>query len=198
LADATWRGSTTSIIPIQVADDIRIEDINVNLSIAHTWLRDLSIQLVGPDGTTVSLVTRRGGSGDNLIATIDDQATKSVTSISSALTVSGTFRGEQALSSFRGKSAKGLWTLRITDNERGDVGQLLKAELDILPANSASTAKVSMNSGRSTPVPSTSIAVKTSQFVYSVIETSTFKVSDDTVQRERFRRSVDQIFARWL
>ena len=96
LADATWRGTTSTNIPIQVADDIRIEDINVSLSIAHTWLRDLSVQLISPDGTVVNLVTRRGGSGDNLIATIDDQATSSVTSISNALTVTGSFRGEQA------------------------------------------------------------------------------------------------------
>ena len=198
LADATWRGATSTNVPIQIADDIRIEDINVNLSIAHTWLRDLSIQLISPDGTVVNLVTRRGGSGDNLIATIDDQATSSVTSISNALTVSGSFRGEQALSSLRGKSAKGQWILRVTDSERGDVGQLLKAELDILPAITTSSTKTSSKFTRTAVMPTTNIAVRAYQLGYSVIDTSTFKTSDETGQRERLRRSVDQIFSRWL
>ncbi len=198
LADATWRGTTSTNVPIQIADDIRIEDINVNLSITHTWLRDLSVQLISPDGTVVNLITRRGGSGDNLIATIDDQATSSVTSISNALTVSGSFRGEQALSSLRGKSAKGQWIIRITDNERGDVGQLLKAELDILPAITATSAKITTKSLGSASMPTTNNAVRANQFGYSVVDTATFKISEDSVQRERFRRSVEQIFARWL
>ena len=198
LADATWRGTTSTNIPIQIADDIRIDDINVNLSITHTWLRDLSVQLISPDGTVVNLVTRRGGSGDNLIATIDDQATLSVTSISNALTVSGSFRGEQALSSLRGKSAKGQWIIRITDNERGDVGQLLKAELDIRPAITASSTQTTTKSVGSASMPTTNNSVRANQFGYSVVDTATFKISDDSVQRERFRRSLDQIFARWL
>ena len=197
LADATLRSTTTTNIPIQVTDDIRIEDINVNLNIAHTWLGDLSIRLISPDGTVVNLVTRRGGSGDNLIATIDDQASSSITSIASALTVSGSFRGEQALSSLQGKSAKGQWTLRITDNERGDVGQVLKAELDILPAATASSNMTTSKTTASGVSSATNNALRSVQAVFANFDSAVWRAAEDASQRERLRRSVDQIFALW-
>jgi subtilisin-like proprotein convertase family protein len=197
LADATARGATTTNIPIQVADDIKIEDINVNMNIAHTWRGDLSIRLISPNGTVVNLVSRRGGSGDNLIATIDDQATSSVTTMSSALTVSGSFRGEQALSSLRGKSAKGQWTLQITDNARGDVGQITKAELDILPASSTLNARVSSKATASSVPLHSSDTARASQLGTVRFGTPGIASSEDSIQRERFRRSVDHFFASW-
>ncbi len=138
LADATSRSSTTTNIPINVADDIAIEDLNVSLNISHTWVGDLTIRLIAPDGTTVTLLRRRGGNGDNLQVTIDDQAIANPSSIAAASKIYGSFRGEQALSAFQGHSAKGRWTLQVIDQARGDVGYLQSVQLQIVPkANNA-------------------------------------------------------------
>ena len=50
--------------------------MDVQVSITHTYVSDLDIFLIGPDGTRVELSTGNGGSGDNYSGTIfDDEAT---------------------------------------------------------------------------------------------------------------------------
>ena len=139
LNDASSRSSTTTSIPITVSDDILIGDINVVLDISHTWIGDLSIRLISPSGTTSTLVQRRGGSGDNLRVTLDDQASSNIATIAAATNITGTFRGEQSLSAFRGRSAKGVWTLQVIDQARGDTGFLNRVQLQITPATTAAS-----------------------------------------------------------
>ncbi|MCY2973931.1 MAG: S8 family serine peptidase [Planctomycetota bacterium] len=142
LSDATSRSSTTTRIPITVSDDIRIGDINVVLDISHTWIGDLSIRLTSPTGVTTTLVQRRGGSGDNLRVTIDDDAGASISSIAAATNITGTFRGEQSLTAFRGLSARGVWTLQVTDQARGDTGVLNRVQLQITPTPTAASSTI--------------------------------------------------------
>ncbi len=56
--------------------------VNVNLTLTHTWVEDLRIYLVSPDGTKVTLSQNSGGDGDNYTETVFDQ--DSQVSISSA------------------------------------------------------------------------------------------------------------------
>lgn len=142
LSDATSRSSTTTRIPITVSDDIRIGDINVVLDISHTWIGDLSIRLTSPTGVTTTLLQRRGGSGDNLRVTIDDQANSSVSSITAATNITGTFRGEQSLTAFRGLSARGVWTLQVIDQARSDTGILNRVQLQITPTSTAASSTI--------------------------------------------------------
>jgi subtilisin family serine protease len=57
-------------IPIVVNQDVRITDLDVRLSITHTYDSDLVISLLGPNGVTRILSNRRGGSGDNFSGTV--------------------------------------------------------------------------------------------------------------------------------
>jgi len=109
------------------------------LDISHTWIGDLSIRLISPSGTTSTLVQRRGGSGDNLRVTLDDQASSNISTIAAATNITGTFRGEQSLSAFRGRAAKGVWTLQVIDQARGDTGFLNRVQLQITPATTAAS-----------------------------------------------------------
>ena len=109
------------------------------LNISHTYVRDLGIVLIAPDGTTRTLINRRGGSTDNIQVTLSDEATVGVASLS---TLRGTVRPEQSLSAFDGKNAKGRWILQVTDFERGDVGQLLTGQL-VIKTTSPITAAAS-------------------------------------------------------
>lgn len=136
--------ATVHRFPIDVPDGIIISDLDVVLNISHTYVRDLGILLIAPDGTSRSLINRRGGSSDNIQVTLSDEATTSVASLS---TLRGTVRSEQSLSAFDGKNAKGRWILQITDFERGDVGRLLTGQLVITttsPIVAASTSNTSL------------------------------------------------------
>jgi subtilisin family serine protease len=159
LADATNRGSRTTTVPINVTGNFLVQDLNVRLNVSHTYLSDLTIRLIGPDGTAVNLVQRRGGSGDSLQVLIDDQATSSITTIPTSSLTSGTYRGEQGLATFQGKSAQGRWTLQITDNARADVGYLTSAQLEFSPTSGTQqTANATRSATASKPTSQTWLA----------------------------------------
>ena len=96
-------GNTTATLTIN--EDITIADLSVKLNINHTYDQDLYIHLRGSDGTDVSLVNWRGGSGDNFNNTVfDDEATTAISAAGAPF--SGTFRPETSLSVFDGKLAE--------------------------------------------------------------------------------------------
>lgn len=84
-----------------------VVDVNVTVNITHTYIGDLTVSLVHPDGTTVILHNKTGGSADNIVTSYD------------TLTVPA-----QSLSAFNSKSPTGTWTLKMTDTAAADVGTL--------------------------------------------------------------------------
>ena len=117
---ADFRRTTSTLT---ITDDFLISDISVTLNLSHTYDSDLRITLVGPDGTQVVLVDRRGGSGNNFTNTVlDDEA--SVTIADGRAPFTGVYRPESLLSAFDGKSMQGTWTLWIDDLARADFGRI--------------------------------------------------------------------------
>ncbi len=117
-----------------------IQDVNVKLDLEHTFTSDLVITLSGPDGSSVELVHRTGGSGDNFSeTTFDDDASTAISLASPPF--AGTFSPHQALSAFDGKPANGTWTLEVNDLFSGDGGSLKEWELEIV------TDEPSVNTG---------------------------------------------------
>jgi subtilisin-like proprotein convertase family protein len=97
--------------------------VKVRVDIQHTWTGDLTLTLASPDGTTVTLAERAGGSGDDFTGTVfDDAATTAVAS--GAAPFGGSYRPNQPLSAFAGRGGSGTWTLRVRDDAAGDVGTL--------------------------------------------------------------------------
>jgi serine protease len=116
---------------IAVGSDITIGDIDVRLNITHTYVSDLRIYLRGPDGTTVQLFNRRGGSGDNFTNTLfSDEAATAISG--GAAPYNGTYRPEQLLSAFDGKNARGTWQLIVQDLAGGDVGRINSWSLTVV------------------------------------------------------------------
>ncbi len=108
-----------------------ITKVTASLHITHTFDADLEMLLVGPDLTTIDLSAGNGGSGDNYGSScsartvFDDAAATSITA--GAAPFVGTFRPEDPLSAFVGKSgsaASGTWKLRVKDNAAVDIGTL--------------------------------------------------------------------------
>lgn len=101
----------------------RVADINVTLSLTHTWLPDLDIYLVSPNGTRVELVTDLPSNQSFMTdTTFDDQATSSI--LTGAGPFTGAFRPEGSLDLMNGLNPSGVWTLEIADDNQADFGTL--------------------------------------------------------------------------
>ncbi len=110
-------------LPTAINNTFGVEQ--VCLSLTHTYVEDLTLSLVAPDGTIVTLVSNEGGSGDNMQNTCFLwNATTLITSGSAPFT--GTYRPEGELADVNnGQNPNGQWRLRINDNANNDEGELL-------------------------------------------------------------------------
>ncbi|MET9463905.1 S8 family serine peptidase [Streptomyces sp. NPDC006544] len=72
--------------------------LKVGVNIVHTYIGDLKVDLVAPDGTVYTLHNRAGGSTDNINQTYTVNASSEV--------------------------ANGTWKLRVNDNAGGDTGKI--------------------------------------------------------------------------
>jgi subtilisin-like proprotein convertase family protein len=96
----------TTTSTINIADDLSITGVKVNVDIAHTYRGDLVAKLRSPEGKEVVLHNRAGGSADNLVL-------------------------EANPADFNGLSSKGAWSLVVEDKAAQDVGTLKSWKLDI-------------------------------------------------------------------
>jgi len=116
-------GAVTNSV-ISYGDNFTINDLNVNLNLDHTWVGDLTIVLISPDGTQVVLADGVCGNCDDMVdVTFDDEAADPITGASDPIT--GPYQPEGSLADFDGLQTVGDWTLRITDNANQDGGTLL-------------------------------------------------------------------------
>ena len=154
--------------------DVIINDLNVEVTLTHSWVGDLRLRLRAPNGQEVILFVRRGGSGDNLTGTVfDDEAPLSLTEGLAPFT--GSFRPEGNLSLFNGRNAYGTWRLYVDDQSLGVTGLLQSWSLVIEPRTgisrvsaqekeqrflSARQAATAAEVGASAPAPSAPLAAK--------------------------------------
>ncbi|MCX4775778.1 S8 family peptidase [Streptomyces sp. NBC_01264] len=72
--------------------------LKVGVNIVHTYIGDLKVDLIAPDGTAYTVHNRTGGSADNINQTYTVNASSEV--------------------------ANGTWKLRVNDNAGGDTGKI--------------------------------------------------------------------------
>jgi subtilisin-like proprotein convertase family protein/subtilisin family serine protease len=97
---------------IQVTEEGSIASIKVEVDITHTYIGDMIIKLISPQGISVVLHNRNGGSTKNITKTYDMQNTP-------------------ALSAFDSQSIKGQWVLQVADVASIDAGTLNSWKLHI-------------------------------------------------------------------
>ena len=90
---------------LEVSQRGLIREIRIGIDLTHTYIGDLRIDLIAPDGTAVTLHNHRGGSTDNI---------RRVYTVSQL----------PALAALEGKQIQGIWRLRVVDTWRLDVGRL--------------------------------------------------------------------------
>ncbi|NQV27862.1 MAG: proprotein convertase P-domain-containing protein, partial [Rhodopirellula sp.] len=119
----------TVISEIEIEDEFRIRDLDVQLSITHSHVTFLDGYLTGPDGQRIELFSEIGGSGNNFDQTVfDDQSNLPITKASppykGTFLPEGLLNREPGLSVFNGKSAKGIWQLVIRGTRSDRFGML--------------------------------------------------------------------------
>jgi len=120
--------------PVQVTDTIAasglplgIVEVEVSVTITHTWNADLNISLTSPAGTTTALTTANGGSNDNVFngTLFDADALVVLTDHTFANNVAVPLASpEGSLGVFDGEDPNGNWVLTIDDTANGDGGIL--------------------------------------------------------------------------
>ena len=122
--------STCSRTPIAGAPAI-LSKVTVKLTITHTSVDNLRIVLRSPSGTEVTLSQYAGGTGDDYVATVfDDAAASSITEGTAPFT--GAYRPYAPLSALAGEDPNGTWELRVVDPWVVDSGVVQAWSLQLL------------------------------------------------------------------
>src|SRR5205085_9724406 len=130
-------------VPIVVSQTGAVADLNVKVRLNHTFDGDITIALVAPDNTLVTLSDRRSnandggdnyGTGNNDCSgtptIFDDAAANSISTGTPPF--AGTFKPETPLSAVNGTSITGTWKLRLTDSAALDTGTVGCVTLDFM------------------------------------------------------------------
>lgn len=130
LQDASASGTGITEAAIQVVDDLTLIDLNVKVRLTHTYVSDLVLTLINPQGEEVILVQNQGGSGNNFTDTVfDAEADSSILSANPPFT--GTYRPKQDFSSWYGRNVQGVWKLKVEDEAPVDTGTIELFELEL-------------------------------------------------------------------
>jgi len=100
---------------LNVSENGQLQEIEIEVDITHTYIGDLRIALVAPNGTKVALHDRTGGSADNIIKTY-------------------TMTNTSILQTLQGEEINGIWKLKVSDHAGADQGKLNHWALKIRPA----------------------------------------------------------------
>jgi subtilisin-like proprotein convertase family protein len=99
---------------ITVTTSGRIKDIKVGIDLRHTYIGDLDVKLIAPNGTEVKLHARGGRNSQDLVGVYGAD-----------------LRAIDDLRSLVGVDVKGDWKLKVVDLAGQDVGTLNEWRLDI-------------------------------------------------------------------
>ncbi len=124
-------GSTTSTLNFTVNGTIT--DANLDVNITHTWNDDIDLSLTSPSVAAQILLNDCGGSGDNVVATIDQDA--AALSTCPTTTISGSIQPTSgagatpvaaagSLNAFDTTASGGVWTLTVADDSSICTGTL--------------------------------------------------------------------------
>lgn len=107
----------------------------VGLDISHTYVGDLRVSLVSPQGTEVILFDRPGlprtffgCDGDDLRLDFSDDARNTATDLENTCdnqpALEGVFQPREAFANFKGEPVAGVWILKVEDLVVEDAGRL--------------------------------------------------------------------------
>ncbi len=123
LNDATSALEGVTEVKINVLDNLKIIDLDLELSIDHSYIQDLTIMLISPEGDEVILTKNLGGTGINYTnTTFDSESLNPIQNGAPPFT--GIYKPIGNLKDFYNLNSGGEWTLRIIDQYPVDTGIL--------------------------------------------------------------------------
>ncbi|WP_179375431.1 zinc-dependent metalloprotease [Winogradskyella wichelsiae] len=126
IADGTGTTSGVNGVPLEnvinVPDNFTIESLKLNVDIDHTYVGDLLVRLIHPNGTTeVDVWIGNCSSSDNINIQFDDEAADIDCDFTG---VGNAYSPSEPLSEFSGLNSQGDWSILIADFFSGDTGVL--------------------------------------------------------------------------
>jgi len=109
IPDFSASGITSSV---NISESDPVAEVEVMVDIAHSWIGDLEVSLVSPQGTRVLLHDRAGVNQHNICRTY-------------------TLADTSALEGFINEPAQGEWVLAVADRARQDTGNLNRWRLKL-------------------------------------------------------------------
>ena len=149
-------GTPVASTVINIPDAGTIESMTVTVDVSHTYVQDLILQLVHPDGSTfMNLWAQDCGSENNLTnITFDDTAMTISCPGGTASTIENmTIAPNGDLSDFVGLDAQGDWTLFVADTFAADTGQLNAWSIEICTEQQLSVTEYSFDNLQIYPNP---------------------------------------------
>ncbi|MCB0635954.1 MAG: proprotein convertase P-domain-containing protein, partial [Lewinella sp.] len=104
---------------------------SVEINLIHTWVDDLDITLVSPQGTELNLSSDNGGDGDNYTGTVFQDGGADITSAAAPFTGIFAPEGGAFYDAFYGQEVQGDWMLKIVDDAGGDAGTFLGFTINV-------------------------------------------------------------------
>jgi subtilisin-like proprotein convertase family protein len=111
ITDNSAAGITDSVV---VNGNLRIDRVEVDLKINHTFVGDLKVELISPDGTVSTVIDRPGVGSKTRYGISDDNINFTVSS-----------------NAFWGEESSGNWRLKVYDLNLRDVGNLVSWNLNV-------------------------------------------------------------------
>jgi cysteine-rich repeat protein len=118
---------------IAVTDNIVVGDVDVIFNATHTWVSDLDVTLIAPDGTAIPVWMDACGSNDDVDVTFDNDGNPVVCGFPTVGIVDPLTTGGGDLGGFAGIPAMGDWTISVYDDAGGDTGTLVEWGLILAP-----------------------------------------------------------------
>ncbi len=126
---ANAAGATlTTTMTIPASENRNIDSVILNVGITHSFIGDLVIELMHPNGTTAVVVWDRDCASENAMNVTFEDGQPAIVCADPAV---GVYNPVNPLSAFNGLESEGDWTISITDWWNVDTGTLDNWSLEI-------------------------------------------------------------------
>lgn len=105
-----------------------VSDVNVSVNVTHARFSDLTMQIISPSGTVVTLFNKNCGNTNSTFALQFDD---SGTSLNCNVTANQIVIPSTVLSAFNGENPQGNWIFRVLDDAVGALGTINSASVNI-------------------------------------------------------------------
>lgn len=134
--------NSIATVPVTIASNFTVNKVTAAISIAHTWVQDMTIYLESPTESIILLEEPCAGQ-DDIDAVLDDNGLPLTCGTTPA--ISGDVIPFEPLSSFNNLNAAGTWTLRVIDNYNQDGGSIDSVVLNFCSVSTIPNALTLVN-----------------------------------------------------